>query len=50
MPLLNQVPDGRVSFQNFGCGGGRDVTFFLVGDDPVLTERTGQKMLEEMRG
>ena len=51
MPLLNQIPDGRLNFQNFGGGGGgRDITFFLVGDDPALTERTGRRMLEEMRG
>jgi hydrophobe/amphiphile efflux-1 (HAE1) family protein len=51
MPLLDQIPDGRMNFQNFGGGGGgRDVTFFLVGDDPALTERTGRQMLEEMRG
>jgi hydrophobe/amphiphile efflux-1 (HAE1) family protein len=49
MPLLNQVPDGHISFQNFGFGGGRDLTLFLVGDDPVLTERTGHKLLNEMR-
>ncbi len=50
MPLLNQVPDAHISFQNFSFGGGRDVTLFLVGDDPALTERTGHKLLEEMRG
>ncbi len=49
MPLLNQVPDGHISFQNFGFSGGRDVTLFLVGDDPKLTERTGHKLLDEMR-
>jgi hydrophobe/amphiphile efflux-1 (HAE1) family protein len=49
-PLLNQVPDAHVGFQNFGFGGGRDVTLFLVGDDPVLTESTGHKLLNEMRG
>jgi hydrophobe/amphiphile efflux-1 (HAE1) family protein len=49
MPLLNQVPDGHISFQNFGFSGGRDITLFLVGDDPVLTERTGHKLLDEMR-
>src|SRR6202034_4845494 len=27
-----------------------DVTLYLVGDDPVLTERTGHKLLDEMRG
>ncbi len=36
--------------QNFGFGGGRDLTLFLVGDDPALTERTGHKLLDEMRG
>jgi multidrug efflux pump subunit AcrB len=49
MPLLNQVPDGHISFQNFGPGGGRDISLFLVGDDPALTERTGRKLLAEMR-
>ena len=43
MPLLNQIPDGRLNFQNFGGGGGgRDLSFFLVGDDPAL-ERTSRK-------
>jgi multidrug efflux pump subunit AcrB len=50
MPLLNQVPDAHISFQNFGFGGGRDITLYLVGDDPVLTERTGHRLLNEMRG
>src|SRR5208282_915906 len=50
MPLLNQVPDGHISFVNFGFGGGRDITLFLVGDDPALTERTGHALLNEMRG
>jgi hydrophobe/amphiphile efflux-1 (HAE1) family protein len=50
MPLLNQVPDGHINFQNFGFGGGRDLTLYLVGDDPALTERTGHKLLDEMRG
>lgn len=51
MPLLNQIPDARLNFQNFGGGGGgRDISFFLVGDDPALTEHTGHKLLDEMRG
>ncbi len=50
MPLLNQVPDAHISFQNFGFGGGRDITLYLVGDDPALTERTGHRLLDEMRG
>ncbi|MEA3140922.1 MAG: hypothetical protein QOK23_3091 [Gammaproteobacteria bacterium] len=50
MPLLNQVPDAHISFQNFSGFGGRDLTLYLVGDDPALTERTGHKLLDEMRG
>jgi hydrophobe/amphiphile efflux-1 (HAE1) family protein len=50
MPQLNQIPDAHINFQNFGFGGGRDLTLFLVGDDPALTERTGHKLLDEMRG
>ncbi len=49
-PLLNQVPDGHLSFNGLGFGGGRDVNLFLVGDDPELVERTGQQLLIEMRG
>jgi len=50
MPQLSQIPDAHISFQNFGFGGGRDMSLFLVGDDPLLTERTGHKLLDEMRG
>ncbi len=50
MPLLNELPDAHISFQNFGGGGGgRDLSLYLVGDDPVLTENVGHKVLEEMR-
>jgi multidrug efflux pump subunit AcrB len=47
-PLLAQVPDGQVSFQGQSFGG-RDINFFLIGDDPVLLEATGHKVLDEMR-
>ncbi len=50
MPVLNQVPDGHLSFNGSGFGGGRDVNLFLVGDDPVSVERTGHDLLEQMRG
>jgi len=50
MPALNQVPDGHLSFNGFGIGGGRDVTLFLIGDDAVTLERTGHDLLEQMRG
>jgi len=46
MPLLGQVPDGQLNFSN---GGGRDVQFYLTGDDPDLTERTAHKVLAEMQ-
>jgi hydrophobe/amphiphile efflux-1 (HAE1) family protein len=47
-PLIAQVPDGHVSFngQSFG---GRDISLFLIGDDPVLVETAGHKVLDEMR-
>jgi len=47
-PQLSQVPDGHLSFngQNFG---GRDISLYLVGDDPALVEIAGHKVLEEMR-
>jgi multidrug efflux pump subunit AcrB len=50
MPVLNQVPDGHLSFDGFGFGGGRDVTLFLIGDDPKILERAGHEVLEQMRG
>ncbi len=49
MPVLNQVPDGHLSFDGFGFGGGRDVTLFLIGDDPNILERAGHEVLEQMR-
>jgi len=47
MPLLGQVPDGRLNFSE--GGGGRDIQLYLTGDDPPLVERTGRKVLAEMR-
>ncbi|MGC2033165.1 MAG: efflux RND transporter permease subunit [Steroidobacteraceae bacterium] len=47
MPVLAQVPDGHVNFSQ--SGGGRDIQLYLTGDDPVLVERTGHKVLDEMR-
>ncbi len=49
-PLLAAVPDGHVHFNNQSFGGGRDLTFFLIGEDPVLVEKTGHRVLAEMRG
>jgi multidrug efflux pump subunit AcrB len=49
MPLLNQVPDGHLNFSSQGSGGGRDIEFFLTGDDPPLVEKTGHQLLAEMK-
>jgi multidrug efflux pump subunit AcrB len=48
MPILSQVPDGHLNFLGQGPGGGRDIEFYLVGDDPPLVEKTGHKLLAEM--
>jgi len=48
MPLMSQVPDGQLNFSE--NGGGRDVQFYLTGDDPVLTEKTAHTVLAEMQG
>ena len=47
MPLLGHVPDGHLNFSE--GGGGRDIQLYLTGDDPLLVERTGHKVLAEMR-
>jgi multidrug efflux pump subunit AcrB len=49
MPILNQVPDGHLNFSSQGFGGGRDIEFFLTGDDSQLVENTGHQVLAEMR-
>ena len=47
-PELRAIPDAHVQFQ--GGFGGRDVTLFIVGDDPVLTDATARKIVAELRG
>jgi hydrophobe/amphiphile efflux-1 (HAE1) family protein len=47
-PLLTQVPDGHLNF-NGQTFGGRDISLFLIGDDPALVEIAGHKVLDEMR-
>jgi hydrophobe/amphiphile efflux-1 (HAE1) family protein len=46
---LNQIPDARVAFANQQGWSGRDVTFYLTGDDPQVLERAGREVLEGMR-
>jgi multidrug efflux pump subunit AcrB len=47
MPILNQVPDGQLNFSD--NGGGRDVQFYLTGDDPPLVQKTAHQVIAEMQ-
>ena len=47
MPLLNQVPDGQLYFSD--SGGGRDLQFYLTGDNPPLVEETAHRVIAEMQ-
>ncbi|MDP9064470.1 MAG: efflux RND transporter permease subunit, partial [Pseudomonadota bacterium] len=50
MVKLRDVPDGHLNFSSQGPGGGgRDVQFYLTGDDPPLVEQTGHRVIAEMR-
>jgi multidrug efflux pump subunit AcrB len=44
------IPDARVTFQSQSDGGGRDLTLFVVGSDPLLAAHTAQTLVEQMRG
>jgi multidrug efflux pump subunit AcrB len=50
MPAMARVPDGRLYFSSQSGGGGRDLQFYLTGDDPALVERTGREVIKEMQG
>jgi hydrophobe/amphiphile efflux-1 (HAE1) family protein len=51
LPELRKIPDARVQFQSQnGGGGGRDVSFYITGDDPALAEASAHRVVEEMRG
>jgi len=47
---LKVIPDAVIHFTKDGGGGtGRDITIFITGDDPELTQHTAEKVVEEMR-
>jgi multidrug efflux pump subunit AcrB len=47
---LKTIPDAEIHFnKNGGGGGGRDVNIYITGDDPALTQRTAEKVVDEMR-
>lgn len=55
-PVLQAIPDARVSFQDMngpggnGGGSGRPISIMLTGSDPVLLENTAARLVEEMKG
>ena len=55
-PVLQKVPDARVTFQalNGGGGGGGGtggpISVMLAGSDPKLLEDTANKLVEQMQG
>ncbi|MEJ0035620.1 MAG: efflux RND transporter permease subunit [Gammaproteobacteria bacterium] len=47
---LKLIPDARINFQNTqGAAQGRDLTFYLTGDEPPLVEGTAAKVIAEMQ-
>ena len=54
-PVLAQIPDARVRFNNQngpggGGGSGRDITVMLAGSDPDLLNQAASRLVDEMRG
>ncbi len=53
-PLLQQIPDARIAFQDLqngqGSGTGRPISIMLTGSDSVLLQDTAARLVEEMRG
>jgi multidrug efflux pump subunit AcrB len=48
-PLLNQIPDARVTFANQNGGeSNRDVSIMLAGDDPAKLESAALKLVDQM--
>ena len=46
---LHGIADARVTFQSQQDGGGRDITLFVVGSNPVLAEQTARELVAQMR-
>ena len=52
-PLLQKIPDARVSFQDPnsrgpGSGSGRAISVMLSGSDPALLQKTAQTLVDQM--
>lgn len=48
-PLLQSIPDARVSFRNQNQVGGRDVSVMLSGSDPAKLQAAALTLVEQMR-
>ncbi len=48
-PLLQALPDARISFQSQSSGLGRDITIMLASDDPTKLDYAAQSVLAGMR-
>ncbi len=47
---LKTIPDAEMYFnKQSGGGGGRDVNIYITGDDPELTQKTAERVVDEMR-
>jgi multidrug efflux pump subunit AcrB len=53
-PILQQIPDARVSFQSMqnaqGSGTGRPISVMLTGSDSDLLQETAGKLVQQMQG
>ncbi|WP_420140830.1 efflux RND transporter permease subunit [Sphingomonas sp.] len=49
-PLLQKIPDARVSFESQGGNGGRDLQIQLASDDPAALNAAALKLVSEMKG
>jgi multidrug efflux pump subunit AcrB len=48
-PLLQNIPDARVSFRNSERVGGRDVSVLLASSDPAKLQAAALQLVEQMR-
>ena len=46
---LRVIPDAHINFQSQNDGGGRDLTIFVVGSNPVLAQSVARTAIEQMR-
>ncbi len=46
---LKAVPDAQLHFQRGGDDSGRDISIYITGDNPVLTDHTARQLVAEMQ-